>query len=81
MRKVTLNFIGDRSENMAEAFYTWLLDGGLEDTLIEGLSTEDVELDGVIDFDNQNLEVVLASYLVEEPSDDSEAVDDDELEQ
>ncbi|WP_298633573.1 hypothetical protein [uncultured Umboniibacter sp.] len=76
MRKVTLNFIGDRSENMAEAFYTWLLDGGLEDTLIEGLSTEDVELDGVIDFDNQNLEVVLASYLVEDPADENEPTEE-----
>ena len=78
MRKVTLNFIGDRSENMAEAFYTWLLDGGLEDTLIEGLSTDEVELDGVIDFDNQNLEVVLASYLVEEPDDEDEDEEDDD---
>jgi hypothetical protein len=77
MRKVTLNFIGDRSENMAEAFYTWLLDGGLEDTLIEGLSTEDVELDGVIDFDNQNLEVVLASYLVEDPLNENDSIPDD----
>lgn len=77
MRKVTLNFIGDRSENMAEAFYTWLLDGGLEDTLIEGLSTEEVELDGVIDFDNQNLEVVLASYLVEDPENENDSTPED----
>ncbi|RMA81014.1 hypothetical protein [Umboniibacter marinipuniceus] len=78
MRKVTLNFIGDRSETMAEAFYTWLLDGGLEDTLIEGLSTDELELDGVIDFDNQNLEVVLASYLVEDPSAEDDELDDDD---
>jgi len=66
MKKVTLNFIGDRSEQVAEKFFSWLIDGGLEDTLIEGLSDETVEVDGVIDFDNQNLEAVIASYLPEE---------------
>lgn len=76
MRKVTLNFIGERSEMMAERFYNWLIDGGLEDILIEGLSDEVVELDGVIDFDHENLEVALSSYLTALDL-DTDLVDDD----
>ena len=78
MKKVTLNFIGDRSEEVAEKFFSWLIDGGLEDVLIEGLSDDQVEVDGVIDIDNQNLEAVIASYLVEDPDDAVEDIDDED---
>ena len=74
MRKVTLNFIGDRSELVAEKFYSWLIDGGLEETIAEGLSDEIVDVDGIIDFDNENLEVAFASYLVNE-EDEYEDID------
>ncbi len=77
MRKVTLNFIGDRSELVAEKFYGWLIDGGLEEIIAQGLSDEVVDVDGIIDFDNENLEVAFASYLVEEDDIDDIDIDDE----
>jgi len=65
MKKVTLTFIGDRSEFVAQQFYTWMVDGGLEDIIVDGLSDESVEVDGIIDYDNENLEVALVSYYAE----------------
>jgi len=74
MKKVTLTFIGDRSEFVAQQFYSWMVDGGLEEIIIDGLSDESVEVDGIIDYDSDNLEVALVSYFNEgyEESDDEE---------
>lgn len=59
MRKVTFTFAGQNSEDMAQQFYTWVIDGGLEDQIVDTLSEmgpSDVE---VIEFDNDTLDIVV----------------------
>ena len=34
MKKVTFEFVGQDAEEMAQKFYTWFVDGGLEDQWI-----------------------------------------------
>ena len=38
MNNVTISFNGDRAEEMAKKFFTYLVDGGLEDQVIDHLS-------------------------------------------
>jgi len=38
MKKVTITFEGKRAEEMAGKFFSYLVDGGLEDTVIDHLS-------------------------------------------
>ena len=58
--------VGQDSEQMAQQLYTWVIDGGLEDQLVDGLSEmgpSDVE---IIEIDNENLDIVLGcSYKAE----------------
>lgn len=64
MKKVTLTFVGHQSNDVAQAFYTWLVDGGLEDQLTETLTNNvggDVEVDGVFDLNNETLDVAILS--------------------
>ncbi|MDF2154649.1 hypothetical protein [Vibrio sp. CAU 1672] len=63
MKKVTLTFVGEGSERVANKFYTWLADGGLEDDLIENLSDRDVSVVGITDFDNETLDVVVTTEM------------------
>lgn len=42
MRNVTFTFVGQDSGKMAQQFYTWFIDGGLEDKIEETLSQMDV---------------------------------------
>lgn len=59
MRKVTFTFAGQDSAEMAQQFYTWFVDGGLEDQVVDTLSEmgpSDVE---VIEIDNDSLEIVM----------------------
>ena len=38
MKKVTFEFVGQDAEEMAQKFYTWFVDGGLEDQVVDTLS-------------------------------------------
>ncbi|BCN24003.1 MULTISPECIES: hypothetical protein [Vibrio] len=59
MKKVTLTFIGEGSEQVAEKFYAWMTDGGLEDSMIEHLSDREVSVVGISDMDNETRDVVI----------------------
>ncbi len=61
MKKVTLTFVGNESDMIAEKFYHWVVDGGLEDGMIETLSTNTTTVEGIIDFNNENLEIAIKS--------------------
>lgn len=64
MKNVTLTFVGHQSDAVAQAFYTWLVDGGLEDQLIETITSNvggDVEVDGIFDLNNETLQVAILS--------------------
>lgn len=41
--------------------FTWLVDGGLEDGLIDTLSDDDVDVEGIIDFNSESLDVAISS--------------------
>lgn len=60
-KNVTFQFTGKDAEKVAQAFYTWYVDGGLEDQVVDTLSnmTEmDVE---TTEIDNENLIVTIQS--------------------
>lgn len=38
MKNVSISFEGDRAAEMAKKFFTWLVDGGLEDQVTDHLS-------------------------------------------
>lgn len=59
MKKVTFTFVGQDSEIMAEKFYTWYVDGGLEDLVVDTLSENGPANVETVEIDNNNLEIVL----------------------
>lgn len=59
MKKVTFTFVGQDSEIMAEKFYTWYVDGGLEDLVVDTLSETGPANVETVEIDNNNLEIVL----------------------
>lgn len=59
MKKVTFTFVGQDSEIMAEKFYTWYVDGGLEDLVVDTLSENAPANVETVEIDNNNLEIVL----------------------
>ena len=61
MKKVTLTFVGFQSDEVAQAFYTWVVDGGLEDGIIDTLSNSKVEVEGITDFNNESLDIAIGS--------------------
>lgn len=61
MKKVTLTFVGFKSDEMAQKFYTWVVDGGLEDSIIDTLSDDDVKVDGIADFNNDSFDIAILS--------------------
>lgn len=61
MKKVTLTFVGFNSDEVAQRFYTWVVDGGLEDGIIDTLSYEGISVEGITDFNNDSLDVAIAS--------------------
>ncbi|MGI2921876.1 hypothetical protein [Vibrio diabolicus] len=63
MKKVTLTFVGEGSERIADKFYTWLADGELEDSLIETLSDREVSVVGISDMDNETRDVVITTEM------------------
>lgn len=59
MKKVTFTFAGRDSDKMAQQFYTWFVDGGLEDQVVDTLSEMGPSEVEVIEIDNASLEIVL----------------------
>ncbi len=59
MQKVTFTFAGQESAEMAQKFYTWFVDGGLEDQVIDTLTEMGPSRVDVIEIDNDNFEIVL----------------------
>lgn len=45
MKTVHIEFAGPKSKKIAKRFYAYLVDGGLEDQLIERLSDDEVTLE------------------------------------
>ncbi|MGR5164069.1 hypothetical protein ACPV4X_19430 [Vibrio owensii] len=63
MKKVTLTFVGEGSDRIAEKFYTWMTDGGLEDSMIENLSDREISVVGISDMDNETRDVVINTEM------------------
>ena len=68
MKKVTLTFVGFNSDEAAQRFYTWAVDGGLEDGIIDTLSHDGIAISGIKDFNNDTLDIAIESC--EEKKDD-----------
>ncbi len=66
MKNVTLTFLGGGADEVAQRFYTWILDGGLEDSIIDTLSDERIEVHGILDFNNDSLDIAINSSLKDE---------------
>lgn len=64
MKNVTITFVGHRSDEVAQRFYTWVVDGGLEDSIIDNFSDEDIDVQGIVDMDNDSLSIAIASQEV-----------------
>lgn len=66
MKKVTFTFAGEDSALMAQKFYTWYVDGGLEDLVVDTLTETGPSAVETIEIDNDNLEIVLGcSYKLD----------------
>ncbi|WP_435133891.1 hypothetical protein [Plesiomonas shigelloides] len=59
MKSVTFTFVGQDANEMAEQLYTWFVDGGLEDQVVDTLSDQGPSKVEVIEIDNEGLQVVL----------------------
>ncbi len=59
MKNVTLTFAGQDSDEMAQQFYTWVVDGGLEDQIVDTLSEMGPSNVEIIEIDNDSLNIVL----------------------
>lgn len=59
MKKVTFTFVGQDAEEMAQKFYTWYVDGGLEDQVIDTLSEMGPSNVDTIEIDNDTFDIVL----------------------
>jgi hypothetical protein len=59
MDSVTITFTGHNAEEVAQRFNNLLVDGGLEDTLIDLLSDEDVRVEGIGEGDDEGLDVTM----------------------
>jgi hypothetical protein len=67
MKKVTFTFVGQDSDIMAEKFYTWYVDGGLEDRVIDTLSDMGPSNVETIEINNDSLDLIMGcSYKAEE---------------
>ena len=64
MRTVTFTFVGHGSDDVAQAFYTWFVDGGLEDQAIEVLTDNtaaNIDVEGILDINNDTLDIAIHS--------------------
>ena len=69
---VTISFMGLKAEEMAKKFFTYLVDGGLEDQVIQALAGKDVTL-AIEDFSKKRLSV-LFECMKEQPAKTAKAV-------
>jgi len=60
-KSVKLKFDGYKSDVVAQKFYTWVVDGGLEDGIIDNLSDDDISVEGITNIDNEILEITVTS--------------------
>ena len=63
MKSVTFYFAGQYSEKMAKQFYTWFIDGGLQDQIEDTLCEMGPSDVSVLEFDNDKLDIVVGCYL------------------
>ncbi|MBO6896939.1 MAG: hypothetical protein GY767_14800 [Shimia sp.] len=66
MKKVTVTFVGDGSDEVAQAFYTYFVDGGLEDQIIDTLTDNtaaNIEVEGIMDINNDTLDIAIQSKM------------------
>lgn len=56
MKKVTISFEGERAAEMAKKFFTYLVDGGLEDSVNDHLSDASTDV-GIGECDPEKLSV------------------------
>ena len=61
MKQVTIKFNGTGAEKCAKDLYYWLVDGGLEDYIIDNLSDNETEVEGICGFSNEELVVTFKS--------------------
>lgn len=61
MSKVEICFSGYKNDVVAKKFYTWIVDGGLEDAIIDTLSDSSISVEGISDFDNEKLKITISS--------------------
>ena len=64
MKTVTFTFVGDGSDDVAQAFYTWFVDGGLEDQVVDELTrltAPNIEVEGLFDLNNNTLDIAINS--------------------
>lgn len=64
MKTVSITFVGDESDHVAETFYTWIVDGGMEDQIVQmltELTNENIEVDSVMDINNETLSMAILS--------------------
>jgi hypothetical protein len=69
MKTVKFTFVGGNSNAVAQAFYTWVVDGGLEDQLIDELDrlTDDkTSVEGIMDFNNDSLDIAIRSLVADQ---------------
>lgn len=59
MTNVTFTFVGQDSDEMAKKFYTWYVDGGLEDKIIDTLTDMGPSKVDTIEIDNDKLNLVM----------------------
>ena len=68
MKTVTFTFVGGDSDAVAQAFYTWVVDGGLEDQIVDELdrlTDEKTSIEGIMDFNNDTLDIAIRSIEAE----------------
>lgn len=66
MKKVTFTFVGNGSDQTADKFYSWVVDGGLEDYIVDtltDLTDEEIEVDGISDFNNETYDISIRSFV------------------
>jgi hypothetical protein len=67
LKTVQFTFVGDQSDLVANTFYSWAVDGGLEQALIDELTRltpENIEVEGIFDFNNEELTIAINSKMI-----------------
>lgn len=59
MKTVTFTFVGQDSDEMAQKFYTYVVDGGLEDQIVDTLTEQGPSEVEMIEINNDELNIVM----------------------